>query len=291
MKTINHQPIDKSYKFMNKRLGIRFHRYFFEKNGDKIVFLDNEISDTGQRRDITYKLDNKSIFNVEFQSKAIYDDKMNSIFEYHESLRCDKNNRGISVFSGVISTANPNWGISEVKIDDNLTFHPTIIFTKEINGWKVLSTIINKIISNDELSDKQAIDLLILPDMNIDMPIKALMSLICFLISHANIMDENFKEDIILCEIMVLKRFFDDEELSKRVAMLRYETENPERMKVISKYGQGFDLIYFDGKSDGINQSKWEIAKKLIALGIDVETIAKGTGLTIDQIKELKRKL
>mgnify|MGYP003302317059 CR=1 FL=1 len=111
--------------------------------------------------------------------------------------------------------------------------------------------------------------------MNIDMPIKALMSLICFLISHANIMDENFKEDIILCEIMVLKRFFDDEELSKRVAMLRYETENPERMKVISKYGQGFDLIYFDGKSDGINQSKWEIAKKLIALGIDVETIER----------------
>ena len=44
--------------------------------------------------------------------------------------------------------------------------------------------------------------------MDIDIPIKALMNIICYIIAHANYPDSELKTDILLCEIMVLKRFF-----------------------------------------------------------------------------------
>lgn len=62
-------------------------------------------------------------------------------------------------------------------------------------------------ITQEELYENKAIDLLILPDMNIDIPIKALMSIICYIIVHANFPDSDLKTDIILCEIMQLNRF------------------------------------------------------------------------------------
>ena len=123
--------------------------------------------------------------------------------------------------------------------------------------------------------------------MDIEMPIKALMRIICFLIANANIPDEDFKKDIVICEISVLKRFFANEELSDMVRMLIPETENPKIAEIISEHGPGFDVYYFDGKADGI----LEVAQNAIREGIDVEVISRLTGLTVDQIEKLKRKL
>ena len=62
------------------------------------------------------------------------------------------------------------------------------------DGWKVLNILVYKIIIDEKLSDIDAIDLLLLPDRDIDLPIKSLMSLICFLIGNANIPDIDFKK-------------------------------------------------------------------------------------------------
>ncbi|WP_298500811.1 hypothetical protein [uncultured Methanobrevibacter sp.] len=284
-----HQPTDKSYKFMYKRLGIEFHRYFFGK-GENISFLDTEIPISAKRRDITCKVDD-CIWDVEFQSYPVYEDNLENMFDYHESLRCDKNNNGYPIRTGVINTSNPNRGKKNVEIKFNINFHPDFIFTQEMNGEEILSTLINKVITHEELSNKEAIDLLILPDMDIEMPIKALMRVICFLIANANIPDDNFKNDIILCEISVLKRFFAKEELSGMVQMLIPETENPKIAEIISQHGPGFDVYYFDGKADGIIERNIEIAKNALREGIDVEVISRLTGLSIDHIEQLKRKL
>lgn len=179
-----HHATDKVYKFMYKRLDTKFHNYFYRESGD-LVFIDTEIHETGQRRDTTVRIDDKLIRNTEFLSTPLYDDKLNSMYDYHESLICDKNNGGLTIRSGLISTANPNHGKTKIEIDGNISFAPDIIFTKEKNGWEVLSNLIYKIIIQEELSDDEAIDLLILPDMDIELPIKALMSLICFLIVNS----------------------------------------------------------------------------------------------------------
>ena len=133
----------------------------------------------------------------------------------------------------------------------------------------------------------EAIDLLILPDMDIDIPIKSVMAMICYLIGNANIPDADFKKKIILCEIRVLARFFKDDELSEMIEMLKTQTRNSEVQRIIEKYGEGFDTIYFDGKADG----KLDVVKKGLTDGIDEEIISRLTGFSINQIKDIKRKL
>ena len=110
-----------------------------------------------------------------------------------------------------------------------------------------------------------------------------------------DIPNQNFKNKIILCEIKVLARFFKNKELKEMIEMLKTLNKNPEVERIIKKYGQGFDSIYFDGKADGFqegcNDTKIEVAKNLLNDGFDVEIISRNTGLSIDKIKNLKREL
>ena len=128
-----------------------------------------------------------------------------------------------------------------------------------------------------------------------------------FLIANANISDSDFKKKIILCEIKVLARFFKNKELKEMVELLKTLTKNAEVQRIIEKYGQGFDSIYFDGKTDGYsegkndgydegkndgtNEAKIEVAKNFLNEGFDIELVARNTGLSIDKIKKLKGEL
>ena len=127
--------------------------------------------------------------------------------------------------------------------------------------------------------------------MDIDIPIKQLMKFICFLIGISNIPDDDFKKRIILCEIKVLARFFKDDELLEMIDLLKTLTKNPEVERIIEKYGEGFDSIYFDGKADGFNDGKLQVARNLLRDGFDEEVVSRNTGLSIDKIKNLKREL
>lgn len=62
-------------------------------------------------------------------------------------------------------------------------------------------------------------------------------------------------------------------------------------MHIIKKYGQGFDVIYFDGKSDGFADAKIETITNGLNMGVNEEIISQMTGFSIEQIKEIKRKL
>ena len=69
--------------------------------------------------------------------------------------------------------------------------------------------------------------------------------------------------------------------------MLTSQTKNPDVKKIIEKYGQGFDVIYFDGRFD----AKLEIALNFLREGFDEEVISRNTGISIAELKKLKRKL
>jgi len=298
----NPQSVDRSYKFMYRLLGVIFHRYMYG-TGEYIKFIETEIPETGQLKDMVVIVDGEKIQITEFMSTPLNDGKLRNLYDYHDLTRRNPENCDYDVETGVFSIANPNHGKESVEIDENITFHIKTIFTKNRDGWKVLSTLVYKTIIQEELSEKEAIDLLILPDMDIKMPIKTLMIFIIVLIGLANIPKDNFKEKIILCEIKVLARFFKDEELSEMIAMLKTVTTSPEVARVIEKYGEGFHLIYFEGKEDGRNQGlaegrnhgitegKLEDARNLLVEGIDEEVISRCTGISIEEIRELKRKL
>ena len=77
--------------------------------------------------------------------------------------------------------------------------------------------------------------------------------------------------------------------------MLKTQTKNSEVQRIIDKYGEWFDVIYFDGKADGkadgIIETKFEVARNFLKDGFDEELISRNTGLSLDQIKNIKRKL
>ena len=290
----NPQSADRSYKFNYKLLGIKFHRYLYHE-GDSIEFIETEISETGQRKDIVVKVDENIIQLTEFLSKGLYKDKLYSLCDYHEHTRYDPQYEGNEVQSGVVSIANPNHGINEMKIDKNVTFGVETIFIQQKDGRKILNNLVYKAITYEKLSDTEAIDLIILPDMDIDIPIKQLMKFICFLIANSNIPDYDFKKKIILCEIKVLARFFKGDELMEMIDLLKTLTKNPEVERIIEKYGEGFDSIYFDGKADGfsegIDEGKLQVARNFLDDGFDEEVVSRNTGISIDKIKNLKREL
>ena len=68
-------------------------------------------------------------------------------------------------------------------------------------------------------------------------------------------------------------------------------TKNSEVERIVEKYGQGFDSIYFDWKADSIVESKLEIARNLLRDGLDVDIVSKNTGLSLNEIKSIKKEL
>lgn len=196
----------------------------------------------------------------------------------------------MEIRTGVYSIAEPDNGVDSIKIDRNLSFEVETTFTKSKNAWKVLSSLIDKTIKQEELTVEESIDLLILPDMwmgeKLKMPIKALASMIIVLMGLANIPDE-LKAKIALCEMRFLARFFDGEELSEMIGMLKTEMRNPKIARILEVYGPGFDVIYDDGVTDG----KIDVARNLLARGVSEEIISDCTGVSIDEIREIKRKL
>ena len=83
------------------------------------------------------------------------------------------------------------------------------------------------------------------------------------------------------------KFFTQGKELPEMINMLKTTTKDPKVIKILEKYGPGFDEIYYNG----IEDSTIKIAKNILAKGVDMDTISQCTGLSIKELEKLKRKL
>ena len=176
-------------------------------------------------------------------------------------------------------------------------FNINPIFLKDKDGQKDLSNLITKTITQDELSNNECINLLLLPDMDIEMPTDALMSMICYIVINANV-SKKMQTKLILAENSVLARFYNENELEEKVDMLIEQTKNTDAQSTIEKFGYGFYLYndgFYDGKNEGRNEGrdegKIEIIIDLIEKGYDLETLCNDTNLSEETIEKLKRKL
>ena len=50
---------------------------------------------------------------------------------------------------------------------------------------------------------------------------------------------------------------------------------------------EGVEKGRTEGRKEGWTEGVTGIAKKLLAMGLDLDTISKGTGLTVEQIQKL----
>ena len=85
--------------------------------------------------------------------------------------------------------------------------------------------------------------------------------------------------------------------------MLNIETKRAKYKNSDPEYGDLFAEIYSDGIidgridgritgiADGIIKGKLEVAENLLKNGVDEEIISLNTGLPLDEIKNIKRKL
>ena len=279
----NPHSVNRSYKYIYKTLKIKFHRYLFHE-GEKIEFIETEIAETGQQKYLVVKEDYHVIRIIALMAKPLYDAKLIDIYDHVIAILRDPQYEDCDISATVISVANPHHGKNAIAISANIDFYPEIIFIKQKDGEKVLRTIIQKILLNEELSDDDAIELLLLPDMNISLPIKTLMKSICYLIGQANIPDDDFKRRIIACERIILARFFKGDEFTEMVNLLKTETKYE---NLDSEFGEVFEARYYDGRADGILQ----VAENLLRTGSDEEYVSLNTGIPLDEIKNIKRRL
>ena len=70
----------------------------------------------------------------------------------------------------------------------------------------------------------------------------------------------------------------------RRLAELREDWEIDYAMGVRGAKKAGFE----DGKKVGLESGKKEIAENLLKLGMEIEKISEATGLTLEEIKNLK---
>ena len=64
-----------------------------------------------------------------------------------------------------------------------------------------------------------------------------------------------------------------------------YDLEEAHKQDIIDAKETGYD----EGITQGISQSKIEIAKKFLEMGLPLDKISEGTGLTITELKKLKQ--
>ena len=67
--------------------------------------------------------------------------------------------------------------------------------------------------------------------MNIEIPIKELMSKIIVLIGKLNFQSPELKEKTIKCTYVFLKRFFRNKEFDEMINMLKSEVKDPKLLK------------------------------------------------------------
>ncbi|MDS0526667.1 hypothetical protein NNC19_13325 [Clostridium sp. SHJSY1] len=78
----------------------------------------------------------------------------------------------------------------------------------------------------------------------------------------------------------------------KRPAYEAREAElHDQATKLKSAIEQGLREGREKGRAEGINEAKRENAKNLLLIGIDVELISKGIGLTVEEVEEIKKSL
>ena len=97
---------------------------------------------------------------------------------------------------------------------------------------------------------------------------------------------EAIREAVIYCKRNNIMQPFLTEHGSEVENMLFTEWDWKEAMKIERE--EALEEGLTQGRAEGERKRSFDIAKKLLAMGLDLDTISKGTGLTAEQIKGIQ---
>ncbi len=282
-----HSKQDLTYKFIIKTLNIRFHRYLGYE-GEKLTFNNVELippANDNKYMDISYNVDEIINVNIEHQSSPVYESKMRDIYKYHIYLEAEDKK---PVISCVVGTYNPNYGCKNAKIDYNMTISPDFFLLKDKNAKEILSNIKFKVKNNIPLTDNEAIDLILTPDMSHNFDIVKLFEITSDLLKRAIILDNGFRLDLFACHKKMLRRFFNQDDYVRFVKMVNIKAEDYGFEPNVTGFEEAVELSYIEGKEDGFDEKNLDVASKMFDLGFDEEDVFKVTGLTREDINCIK---
>ena len=205
---------DKDIQFKYKRMGLKIHNWLFNTKHEKIEYEDSAESESGKQNGLVYTLDGKDSYHVEGKSTSINPQDVEDSYYYY----IHKSYGMTNLKSYCICTAKPQEDTYK-HVDHNFTFKLPVIYPQNFDGAKVLSNLKDKVEAQEELTDDDQAKLVFLTDMNIDLPIKKLMIEKGYIITHANIPDDD-KKDLLACHIQELNRFFESDEISEMISQL-----------------------------------------------------------------------
>jgi len=177
-----------------------------------------------------------------------------------------------------------------------VTFHPDFFYTKKFNSREIIKGIRDKIINNIPLTDDEAIDILLIPDMNHNHDMMELLQITSELLCNATIPDKEFHLDLITCQKKVLQRFFKKDECKEMEKMLNLKAKDYGIELNVTGFEEEMNLAYLDGKREGYDDGKkagfddaqLDTARNLLDLGVEEEIIVKATGLSFESLQKLK---
>ena len=250
--------------------------YILEKEIIELQILNpNLIQDTyktrGQRLDLLVKTKDE-IINVELNSN--YNETiMIRNLHYVFKLASENTERGNKYkVDNKIVQINLNFINSKHEKCEYLLYDKThkIELTDYIKIYKICIEIYKKKYYNNSKKFTKGEELIIM----LDLEKKELEEL-----SEKSEIVDNFKEDVIKAnEDELIVNWISREEEQKQYEEVLYE-------KGLS---QGKQQGLSEGIEKGLMKKSNEIAKKMLELNMDLETISKVTGLTIDEIKNFK---
>lgn len=286
---------DECYKYMIKKLKVRFVRRL-GYDCEEVIFINTELIPSGNNHkfmDVACYVDGECIRNFELQSYPVYEPKMEDMYKYRVFAQAD-NYRPFK--TTVFATYNPNQGISELELDGDVTFHPDFFYTKKFNSREIIKGTRDKIINNIPLTDDEAIDILLIPDMNHNHDMMELLQITSELLCNATIPDKEFHLDLITCQKKVLQRFFKKDERKEMEKMLNLKAKDYGIEPNVTGFEEEMNLAYLDGKREGYDDGKkagfddaqLDTARNLLDLGVEEEIIVKATGLSFESLQKLK---
>ena len=237
---------DKAYKTLLRRMNVKAHNFFHNKKANEITFIETEEVDTGKKGDVNYIEDGRIIQQNEIQSTPMTLPKLKDMFGYKIDLLRNKQYKGMAVQSNVINLTDPKLSVTSGLVLDDTRFGPNFINTQDYDGEKILNTLLDKCETQEMFTDDDEVSLLILQDTDISIHAHVLMEICCEILVNANISTDSL-EDMFVCEVMMLKRFFKHEKVVSMIEMMKTKMKDEELVNTLKQYGPGLDYIYLEG--------------------------------------------
>lgn len=168
-----------------------------------------------------------------------------------------------------------------------------------LKASEIINNVKTKNDNNIELSDNEAIDLILAPDSKHDFEIKELLEITSRLLVNAKISDKDFHFALIECQKKMLQRFIKKSEREEMVNLLNFKAEDYGFEPNVTGFEEEINLSYLDGKRDGYDigyakgklNAQFDIIKNLIKSGFDDKIILNSTEITDKTLQKLKNEI